>query len=483
MLLKRFYDDRLAQASYLVGCQAMGEAVVIDANRDVDAYIRAAEAEGLRITAVTETHIHADYVSGSRELAKRTGATLYLSDEGDTDWKYAFAAEAGAVLLKDGYTFRVGNLELRALHTPGQTPEHLSFMLTDTRAADRPMGVFTGDFVFVGDIGRPDLLEKAAGVVGTMESGARRLFRSLQAFKTLPDYLQLWPAHGAGSACGKGIGGVPQTTLGYERFANWAFGIEDEDTFVREVLAGQPEPPRYFAEMKRINKVGPPILGGFRRPERLVAARLGALVTAGAVVVDTRPAAAFALGHVPGTLNLPLDASFTTWAGWLLPYDADLYLIADDGQIDDATRALATIGLDRVAGYFGPEAVPAWASGGRALATIPEVTAPELAEALRRGEVALIDVRGEHEYAAGRIPGARHLFLGDLTRRLDEVPRERPVVVQCRSGNRSAIAASLLRARGVERVVNLVGGLDAWQAAGLPVERPSLEPAAVPATR
>ena len=200
MLLKRFYENKLAQASYLIGCQATGEALVIDPNRDVEQYVTAAEQQGLRITHVTETHIHADFVSGTRALAKRTGATIYLSNAGGADWKYAFAARDMAHLLWDGDSFKVGNVEITAVHTPGHTPEHLSFMLTDAAVADRAMGVFTGDFIFVSDVGRPDLLERAARIERTMEEAARVLYRSLRRFRTLPDYLQLWPAHGAGSS-------------------------------------------------------------------------------------------------------------------------------------------------------------------------------------------------------------------------------------------------------------------------------------------
>ena len=220
MLLRRFYDTKLAQASYLIGCQKTGEAIVIDANRDVAQYIVAAEEDGVRVTHVSETHIHADFVSGSRELAQRTGATLLLSDEGDDDWKYAFAAESGATPLYDHDVFMIGNLKFEVLHTPGHTPEHIAFVVTDTPASSQPIGVVTGDFVFVGDVGRPDLLEKAAKVKGTMEAGARTLFHSLQKFKALPDHLQIWPGHGAGSACGKALGAVPMSTLGYEGIAN-----------------------------------------------------------------------------------------------------------------------------------------------------------------------------------------------------------------------------------------------------------------------
>ncbi|HET8762592.1 MAG TPA: MBL fold metallo-hydrolase, partial [Gemmatimonadales bacterium] len=309
MLLKRFYDDRLAQASFLVGCQATGEAIVLDPNRDADQYIAAARGEGLRITHVTETHIHADFVSGSRELASRSGAKLLLSAEGGADWQYRFARDADATLLHDGDSFMVGNLRFDVLHTPGHTPEHLTFIVTDTPATLRPMGAFTGDFIFVGDVGRPDLLERAAHVEGTMDASARQLFRSLRRFAEQPDYLQLWPGHGAGSACGKALGAVPQTTLGYERVVNWAFGITDEDEFVRAVLAGQPEPPAYFAEMKRVNRDGPAILGAWPDPPTLDPASLRDVLASGGLVVDLRPAAAFAAGHVPGTLNIPLNKS------------------------------------------------------------------------------------------------------------------------------------------------------------------------------
>src|SRR5690554_3711088 len=475
MFLKRFYDEKLAQASYLVGCPATGEALVVDANRDVQQYIDEAEAHGLRITHVTETHIHADFVSGSRELAARTGAKLYLSDEGGEDWKYAFAEEAGAVLVKDGDSFMVGNIRIDVMHTPGHTPEHISFVVTDTAGADRPMGVFTGDFVFVGDVGRADLLEKAAGVAGTMVAGARALFHSLKRFKELPDYIQIWPGHGAGSACGKALGAVPQSTLGYEKLFNWAFPIEDEEEFVRQVLAGQPEPPRYFAEMKRINKEGPRILGGFRRPERLPGARITELMDAGELVVDTRLAPEFADGHVPGTIGIPLNRSFNTWAGWFVPYGRPFYLIVDEqqrpGAIDEAVRDLAMIGLDDVAGYFGAEALGAWTAAGRELQTTARMTVDELVRRMEAGDVAVIDVRGRAEWEAGHIPAVPNIPLGYLVDRLEEIPRDRPVVLQCQSGGRSAIAAGLLQARGIERAINLEGGIVEWSRRGNPVER------------
>ncbi len=475
MLLKRFYDTKLAQASYLIGCQKTGEAIVIDANRDVAQYIAAAADEGVRITHVSETHIHADFVSGSRELAHRTGARLLLSDEGDPDWKYAFAASANAALLHDHDVFMIGNLKFEVLHTPGHTPEHIAFLVTDTPASASPIGVVTGDFVFVGDVGRPDLLEKAAHMTGTMEAGARTLFRSLQRFKQLPDHLQIWPGHGAGSACGKALGAVPTSTLGYEKLVNWGLGIADEQAFVEAVLAGQPEPPKYFAEMKRINKVGPAILGGFHRPPQLAPTAIDALLRDGAPIVDTRPADVAAVGMIPGTINIPLNRSFNTWAGWLLPYDRDVFLIvseddAEDG-VDAAVRDLAMIGIDRVAGWSSATVINAWAHEGKELVAIPQQTALEVSAQWNHGAVTVLDVRGASEYDAGHLPGVRNIPVGYLTSHLGELPHDRPLALHCQGGGRSAIAASLLQAHGFSNVINMTGGFAAWSAAGLPVER------------
>jgi hydroxyacylglutathione hydrolase len=474
MLLKRFYDENLAQASYLVGCSATGEALVIDPARDIDQYLDAADSEGVRITHVTETHIHADFVSGSRELADRTGAKLFLSDEGGLEWKYAFAGDAGATLLHDGDSFMVGNIRVEAMHTPGHTPEHIAFVITDTPATSEPMAVFTGDFVFVGDVGRPDLLEKAAGAKGTMRAAARQLFRSLQRFRELPDYMQLWPGHGAGSACGKALGAVPSTTLGYEKLANWGLRETDEETFVDSVLADQPEPPAYFAEMKRINKHGPRLLHGLKRPERLPASRIGELIASGAMIVDTRHASDFALGHLPGTVNIPLGKSFTTWAGWLVSYEKPFYLIVSEDAhhaVDEAVRDLAAIGLDHVGGYFGSDVLTAWSSAGSTLQTTPQLDVTQLGEEIRHDRAMVIDVRGRSEWDAGHIDGARHLPLGYLLDGVRDLPRETPIVVHCQSGARSAIAASLLQADGFDAVANVTGGFAAWVAAGHPVEK------------
>ncbi len=468
MFVKRFFEPSLAQASYLIGCQSAGEAIVIDANRDVEPYIQVAAQEGLRITHVTETHIHADFVSGSRELAHRTGASLCLSDEGDQDWKYQFTHDRK---LKHGDRITIGNIRVDVLHTPGHTPEHLTFLITDGAGADKPIAAITGDFVFVGDVGRPDLLEKAANIKGTMEAGARTLYRSLQTFAKQEDWLQIWPGHGAGSACGKGISAIPSSTLGYEKRFNWAFNQKSEAHFVNEVLAGQPEPPTYFAKMKRVNKEGPVLLGEFDMPPRLDPSKLADLLKRKALVIDSRPITDYASGHVAGTINIPFDSSFVNWAGWLVQTD-EFYVIVDaataNARLGELARALALIGIDRVSGYFD-------ASEIKGSATVPQVTPSQLQTKL--SNVTVVDVRSANEWSDGHLPGATHIPLGYLIDRLDEIPAGKPVVVQCRSGGRSSIAASILERAGFRDVTNLAGGLNAWTASGLTIQSQRAESA------
>ncbi len=478
MFLKRFYDEPLAQASYLIGCAVTGEAIVVDPNRDVQPYLDAAKAEKLRITHVTETHIHADFVSGARELAKRTTAQLFLSAEGGTDWQYGFAKSDGATLLRDGDQIKVGNIRLDVMHTPGHTPEHISFVVTDTAGANAPMGILSGDFVFVGDVGRPDLLEKAAKVANTMDAAARTLFKSLTRFRELPDFVQVWPGHGAGSACGKSLGAVPTSTVGYERLFNWGVGTADEATFVAGVLAGQPEPPAYFAEMKRINRDGPPILGAFPSPAEGDLATLERALASETVVVDLRPAAAFGKAHVPGTINVPLNKSFPTWAGWLLPYDADVHLIVPREQTARAVRELAMIGLDRATVAYDASVIEAYAASGKTTGTVARTDVAAVAPRIANGDVTVLDVRNRSEFEAGHLPGALHIPAGYLSARLAEIPRDKPIIVQCESGSRSAIATSVLQKLGVTNAANLAGGFAAWEAAGHQVVRET-EPAGV----
>jgi hydroxyacylglutathione hydrolase len=304
-----------------------------------------------------------------------------------------------------------------------------------------------------------------------MEDGARTLFHSLERFRALPDYIQVWPGHGAGSACGKSLGAVPTSTVGYEKRFNWGVGTTAEQDFVNMVLAGQPEPPLYFAEMKRINRDGPPILGGFAVPPKGARESLAVALSSGAAVLDLRPAVDFAKGHIPGSINIPLNKSFSTWAGWLVKYTQPIHLIAAEADVKKAVRELAMIGLDHVAAWYDLHVVGEWETAGKSLETVAKTDVAALAPRLARGDVTVLDVRNRSEYAAGHLPGSLHIPVGYLPERLAEIPRDKPIIVQCQSGARSAIATSLLLKLGVRNVTDLVGGFVAWQSAGHAVER------------
>lgn len=466
MLLRYFYDEKLAHASYVVGCQAKGEMVIVDPMRNIEPYLALAEKEKMQIVGALETHIHADFVAGSRELADRVGTKMYISDEGDADWKYQNLEGIPHQLLKDGDAFSIGNLIFKVMHTPGHTPESISFLLTDRGGvADKPMGIFTGDFVFVGDIGRPDLLEKAAGIQGTSLSGAKAMFKSLERFKALPDYMQLWPAHGAGSACGKALGAVPSSTVGYEKQFNWAMQFDDEQKFMDALLDGQPEPPYYFAVMKRVNKVGIELLKNLP-PVKVVSSyeEVAQLLADGKQVIDTRPAEDFSQGFIAGTLNIPYNNALTNWAGWLVDYTKPLYLLINPSQLDDILIALRSIGIDNVVGYGDVTKVLEEAN---ALESYENITPLEAKPLIESEKVHVLDVRNQTEYDAGHIENAQHIMVGTLSKRLDELQTDKKIVVQCQGGARSAIAVSVLKANGIHNIVNLTGGYMAWQQEGM----------------
>ena len=471
MLLKYFYDRALAHASYMVGCQRAKVAVVVDPGRDIDQYLEMANQEDVRLIAIAETHIHADYVSGARELADRIGAKLYISDAGPAEWKYQFVDQYDHQLVNDGDSFMIGNIKFDVLHTPGHTPESISFLLTDQGGrADKPMGIFTGDFVFVGSIGRPDLLEEAAGLANTAEPGARDLFRSAERFKLLPDYLQVWPAHGAGSACGKGLGAIPSSTVGYEKRFNPALQFADEEKFVQYILSDQPEAPKYFAVMKRVNKEGPAVIGDKGLPKSEPIDDLKSVLDS-ATVIDLSQSRQFAAGHIPRSINIPTEM-LAGWAGWLVDYSKPVYLIAEPSQLPEAIRVLRKIGLDDIRGYFDVSKICA---SGLATECYETAKPNELAARIESGEVNLIDVRSDEEWNSGRIAQADHRFLGRLIDNVSTIKSGKPIVTQCQTGGRSAIAASILQAAGFE-VINMTGGLGAWTAAGLVVDNPEANP-------
>jgi hydroxyacylglutathione hydrolase len=457
MLVRQIADIKLAQFAYLIGCPRSGEAIVIDPERDVDRYFDLAARHKLRIVAAADTHIHADYLSGLREMAAR-GVLAYASKEGGRDWQYEWLLQGTYPhrLLSHGDQFSVGYIEFRAVHTPGHTPEHLSYLVRDAGAGAKDfIALASGDFVFVGDVGRPDLLERAAGMIGVMEPSARAQFASIQReFRGLPEFLQVWPAHGAGSACGKSLGDVPTSTVGYELRTNRSIhAAVDEQTFVDFILAGQPEPPLYFARMKRDNRRGPELLAGLPVPPPLDAAAVAALENRRDVVVlDTRPRSAFLAGHLAGSILAELDYQFCAIAGSYVEEGTPIYLLVDETRLDEAVRALIRVGLDRVAGYFTPGTLGEFARAGGALRETDTIEMGELEARRLRGGVQVLDVRGAAEYDAAHVPEALHIPHTRLGVQLGQLPAKTPLLVYCNSGARAAAAVSLLEREGFQAI-------------------------------
>lgn len=464
MFMRLIYDEKLAQGAYLIGCQKSGEAIVVDPQRDVDRYIDLAEANELKIIAVAETHIHADFVSGAREMAERTGARVYVSGEGGEDWQSRWVGGYDHTILKDGDSFAIGNIEFKAVHTPGHTPEHMVYVVTDHGSgASEPIAVCSGDFLFVGDMGRPDLLETAAGQAGAREPSAHRLFASAQWLKSLPEYVQVWPGHGSGSACGKALGAVPMSTIGYEKRYNDTLKAAvgqgaSEQSFVDSILEGQPEPPLYFSRMKRVNRDGPEVMGQLPAPRRLPLADIRGLDTEQIAIVDTRPWPEFRDGHLPGSMSFPLLSTFNTDVGSMVREDEDIYLIIEPDRLEEAVRDLVRIGLDRIKGWINSEEL----TGAPHLVSTPEVEPAQAAKLIDEGIVGVLDVRRATEFAAGHLEDARNIAHTRLASRLDELPTDGKLLVHCLGGIRSARACSFLQRLGYD-VINLKDGYEAWQ--------------------
>ncbi len=461
MFLERFTVPGLAHYSYIVSNG--GRAAVVDPKRDIDTYLDYATDRDLRITHVLETHIHADYASGARELAQVTGAELCLSahDQGE-DYVYQFPHRA----MHEGERIELDGTAIVALHTPGHTPEHLSFLLYERGRGDHPTAMLSGDFLFVGSLGRPDLLGEAS-----KRRLAELLYESVhRKTRDLPDAMAVYPAHGAGSFCGAGMSDRPQSTLGAERFSNVFFSEREREAFVRRILANVPPFPDYYRWMKRVNSEGPKLLGTALPGHEAIAAPVfrERMAREEAIIVDVRTAEAFGAGHIPGAINIGAGASFVTWAAWLLPPDRPILLVGDSSDnLDPARRALVRVGLDNVRGSL-QGGMSAWAEQGWEQERLEQVTAAELRERWRSGAI-IVDVRSDAEWAGGHIDGARHIMGGDLPKRADELPRDRAIHLICATGYRSGIAASLLRRAGFRDVANVVDGMNAWRQLGLPV--------------
>ena len=468
IILEKFEAGGIAHYSYFIGDTITGVAAVIDPKRDVDDYIELARKYRLTITHAIDTHVHADFVSGARELAHRTGAAVCASVEGGAEYGYAVKP------LRHGAVLEVGNLRLKAIHTPGHTPEHMSYLACTRGKPNSYFALFTGDFLFAGAVGRPDLM----GVANTGRL-AKLLYQSIQsAYADLPDALPIYPAHGPGSPCGAGIvkrDGVP--TLGVERKSNPALQFDDEDKFIEDLLFSQPPVPYYWPRMKQINARGPEVLGDLPTPQPMNPKEFKSLVDSSRVqLVDTRHMFAFGGGHIPGAINIGHSPSVSMWGGWLLDPERPIALVVPSkGAEREAVVWLVRVGLTKFAAVLDagkhPSPIDAWVMDGQDFETVEQLSVHELRDRMKQGKLQVFDVRQPGEWDQGHLPGARYMFLPEIPERMKELDRSKPIAVYCGSGYRASIAASLLK-RGGFHVYSVPGSFGGWLSAGYDVVVP-----------
>ena len=460
LIFERIVTDGIAAVSYLIGDDEEGRAAVIDPRPDVEIYLELARKNGVSITHVFETHIHADLVSGSRELAARAGtAKIYASSEGGAE--YGFEREA----VKDGDEFKFGSLILTARHTPGHTPEHISFVAAEEDHPETPWGVFSGDSLFVSSAGRPDLLGRDADKL------ASQLYDTLWGFYgKLHDGVIVYPSHGSGSPCGADIGERLDSSIGYEKRFNPYYQRSERQAFVDYALATPPPEPTYYKRMKKLNAAGPEVLGALPLIPALAPETFKRMVEEKKYqLVDTRTMLAFGGGHIEGALNIAASPILSIWAGWLLdPEQPVLLILESDTDVERVAQLFVRTGYTKFAGYL-VGGMRAWQNAGYPLRELQQMTIHEL-QASRNG-LQLVDVRGPAEWRNGRIPGATHIFLPHLRKRANELDKSRGVLLYCATGYRASLAGSLLQQEGFPDVRNLPGSFHAWKAAKLPVEK------------
>lgn len=462
LVLEQIKTPGLAQLSYLVGDDSAGVAAVIDPRRDIEIYLHRARELGLRLTHAIETHIHADFVSGARELQ----ASLDIPVVGGRSEDYQFDYQS----MTTGDTLSLGNVTLEALHTPGHTPEHISLLLSDAKQGDQPFAIFTGDFVFNLDVGRPDLLGG-----DTKKPLARQLHDSLfNRLIPLGDRMEIYPCHGAGSACGKSIGDRTQTTIGNERLFNPAFQDRNPEAFVEWLLSDMPEPPRHYARLKQVNAAGAPLQGCLQAPQSLtIEAFRHQMKQPNTIVIDTRSMLAFGGGHIPGAINIGLGSAFPSWVGWMIDPEQSILLITEGPEeLRQASEHLFRIGYDNVVGNLH-SGMTNWQTDGLPLQRITQMPVQELNEHLDRDKLTVLDVRSDQEFLNGAVPGSQHIYLPHLEENLSNLDHTKTVATYCGSGYRASIAASLLQKHGFASVVNIPGSWSAWKSSDLPVEQPA----------
>jgi hydroxyacylglutathione hydrolase len=460
MHFEQFYLGCLAHASYMLASQ--GEAIVVDPQRDVDIYLKAAEEHQVRIRHIFETHLHADFVSGHKELAARTGAKIYIGANAEAKFPH--------VAVRDGFELRVGNALLKVLDTPGHTLESICLVITDEEKSPNPWAVLTGDTLFLGDVGRPDL-----SPTHTPAQLGGMLYESLhRKLLTLADDVLVYPAHGAGSLCGRNMRAERSSTIGTERLTNYALQIKSKEEFVRQLTSNLPTRPEYFLQDAEINRRGATTLSDLPELPPISAAQLKLLLDEGVIALDVRPGDQFAHEHVPGSINIALSGQFASWAGTVLGLAARPVLIADSpDQLSEARLRLARVGLEDPRGYLNG-GIEAWKQAGLVLAELPQITVQSLHDHLQSGTSQVLDVRREPEWNAGHVEGATWWPLDNFKVSPPEIDRDRPIAVHCKSGYRSMIACSLLQRAGFKNVINVIGGFDAWEQAKLPVENQAI---------